>query len=393
MRILLVNDYATESGGAELQMHMLRSALRARDHDVCLFASTAGDPPADAADEYCLGTTSALRTPLQAANPFAKARFRRVVNEFEPDVVHVRLFLTQLSPLILSPLRDVPSILHVSWYRVICPRGTKLLPDGRDCEHHVGLACLRERCLSAQAWTPMMLQFALLRRRLPAFNRVVTLSESSRQRLAAAGFETSVVLRNAVQERPMRPPLDGPPTVAFAGRLVWEKGVDLLVRAVRETRSAVPAARLLIVGDGPERPRLEALVRGLGLGEAVEFAGALDRGSLEGRMGAAWVQAMPGRWIEPFGNAAAEALMRGTALVATEPGGAAELVRESGAGAVVRRGDVAALAEALAARLADRDLCETEGTSGRAWAVDNLRYDDYVSRLETMYREVAAEAA
>jgi glycosyltransferase involved in cell wall biosynthesis len=393
MRILLVNDYATESGGAELQMHVLRSALRARDHDVRLFASTAGNPQPAAADEFCFGTTSALGTPLQSANPFAKARLRHVMREFKPDVVHVRLFLTQLSPLILPLLHDVPSILHVSWYRVICPRGTKLLPDGRDCEHRVGLACLREGCLSARAWTPMMLQFALLRRRLPAFTRVVTLSESSRQRLAVAGFETSEVLRNAVQERPMRPLLDGPPTVAFAGRLVFEKGVDLLVRAIGEVRSAVPDARLLIVGDGPERPRLEALVRELALGQTVGFAGALDRVSLEGRLGGAWVQAMPGRWIEPFGNVGAEALMRGTALVATEPGGAAELVRESGGGAVVPRGDVAALAEALAGRLADRGLCETEGKSGRAWALENLRYDDYVSRLERMYHEVVAEAA
>ena len=393
MRILLVNDYATEAGGAELQMLMLRTALRARGHDVRLFASSAGNPPPTAADEYCFGTTSALRTPLQAVNPFAKARLRRVIDDFEPDIVHVRIFLTQLSPLILPLLREVPSILHVSWYRAICPRGTKLLPDGRDCEHHAGLACLRERCLSVQAWTPMMLQFALLRRHLSVFTRVLTLSESIRLRLVAEGFDTVEVLRNAAEERPMRPPLDGPPIVAFAGRLVFEKGADLLVRAIGEVRSTIPAARLLIAGDGPDRPRLEDLVRELGLSEAVELTGALDRDTLEDRLDVAWVQAMPGRWVEPFGNAGAEALMRGTALVATGPGGAAELIRESGGGTVVARGDVSALATALAERLGDRRLCENEGSKGRAWALDNLRYDDYVSRVECIYREVVAEAA
>ena len=101
------------------------------------------------------------------------------------------------------------------------------------------------------------------------------------------------------------------------------------------------------------------------------------------RLGVAWVQALPGRWIEPFGNVGAEALMRGTALVATEPGGAAELVRESGGGTVVPRSDVSALAAALAERLGDRWRCETEGRQGEGRGRGpNLRYDDYVRRVE-----------
>ena len=98
---------------------------------------------------------------------------------------------------------------------------------------------------------------------------------------------------------------------------------------------------------------------------------------------------MPGRWVEPFGNAGAEALMRGTALVASTPSGAAELVAESGAGATVPRGDVTALRAALAERLSDRERCEAEGARGRAWALENLRHEDHVARVEAVYREVA----
>src|SRR4051812_44708893 len=91
MRILLVNDYATPEGGAEVQVQLLRRALRARGHDARLFASSAGGPAPGAADELCFGATSALRTPLQAANPSALLRLRRVLARFRPDVVHVRL--------------------------------------------------------------------------------------------------------------------------------------------------------------------------------------------------------------------------------------------------------------------------------------------------------------
>ena len=65
--------------------------------------------------------------------------------------------------------------------------------------------------------------------------------------------------------------------------------------------------------------------------------------------------------------------MRGTSLVASEPGGAADLVRDSGGGTVVRRTDTDGLAHALEARLADRGLAEAEGARGRDWAMDHLR--------------------
>jgi len=121
------------------------------------------------------------------------------------------------------------------------------------------------------------------------------------------------------------------------------------------------------------------------------FNGELRRDALEERLGVAWARALPGRWIEPVGNAGTEALRRGTGLVATEPGAAAELVCESGGGAVVSRGDVSALAAALAERLRDRRLCETEGRNGRAWALRNLFYADDVGRVEEIYCDVMAE--
>jgi glycosyltransferase involved in cell wall biosynthesis len=390
VRVLLVNDYAGPGGGAELQVQLLREALRSRGHEVRVFASSAGAPPPGAADDLCFGTTAALRTPLQAANPSAAVRLRRVLARFRPDVVHVRMFLTQLSPLILPALRGVPSLWHVVWYGGVCPRGALLTADGRDCEHRAGTGCLREGGMSRRAWLMAMGQLALLQRTAGAFARVITISEASRRQLAARGMPVAGVLRNGVPDLPPRPPLAGPATVAFAGRLVPEKGADVLLRAFA-TLNGEP--RLLIAGDGPERAGLQALARELGIADRVELTGRLGGSELERRLGAAWVHAMPGRWIEPFGNAGAEAMMRGTTLVATTPGGAAELIAESGAGATVPRADATALAAALAERLIDRGRCESEGARARSWALQHLRHADHVTGVERIYSELVAEAA
>src|SRR5690349_16117223 len=122
MRILLVSDYATPTGGAELMILSLREALRRRGHDARLFASSACplDVPSQA-DYQCFGTVSKLRGLIQVANPSAHRSLHRVIREFQPEVVHVRLFLSQLSPAILPLVRNIPAIYHVAWYRPICP--------------------------------------------------------------------------------------------------------------------------------------------------------------------------------------------------------------------------------------------------------------------------------
>src|SRR4051812_27676548 len=112
MKILYVHDYDEPTGGAEMLMFRLRDAMRARGHDARLFASSAGlaTTASGTADDHGFGTKSCFRGLVKAANPMAAVSLRRVLRTFRPDVVHVGMFLTQLSPLILPFLRDVPSV-------------------------------------------------------------------------------------------------------------------------------------------------------------------------------------------------------------------------------------------------------------------------------------------
>jgi hypothetical protein len=106
MKVLLVNDYATMEGGANIMTLRLRDELRRRGHDARLFASRTREVER-LADYRCFGTMSRPRVFVEAANPSAFLGLRRALSEFRPDIVHVRMFLTQLSPLILPLLRGV----------------------------------------------------------------------------------------------------------------------------------------------------------------------------------------------------------------------------------------------------------------------------------------------
>jgi glycosyltransferase involved in cell wall biosynthesis len=289
---------------------------------------------------------------------------------------------------VLPLLREVPSIYHVCWYRAVCPTGTKLLPDATECRVHAGLACRSNRCLTRRAWVLAQTQRALLRRWFGVFDRVLAISDRVRERLELDGIRVDGVLGLAVESRGPRPPLAGPPTAVYAGRLVPEKGVEVLLRAFARTRALVPEARLVVAGDGPERPRVERLARELGLDGSLTLTGHLPRGELERRLDPGWVQALPSLWSEPLGAVVPEALMRGTAVVASSSAGAAAAVAESGGGLVVPAGDETALADALTGLLRDRERAEALGALGRRYALERNPADRDVDNAVAVYEQL-----
>jgi len=387
MKILLVNDNATLFGGAEIMTLTLRDGLRQRGHDARFFASSARPGAGDSLADYeCVGTTSCFRTLLQTANPSALWQLRRVLAEFRPDVVHVRIFLTQLSPLILPLLRGVPSLCHVVWYRPICPLGTKMLPDGSICQAPAGAVCYHKGCLPLRDWLPLMLQMRLWRRWRNVFNLIVANSEAVKRRLIAEDFESVEVVWNGVSTCPARPPLSSPPVVACAAQLVPNKGADVLLRAFAKVVKQIPEGRLLLAGTGPEQGRLRKLIGDLDLSSSVSMLGYLSREEMELYFAAAWVQVVPSRWAEPFGLVAAEAMMRGTAVVASATGGLVEIVRDGQTGFLVPPGDIDALTEALLHLLRDRELAERMGGIGREVALAHFSQAICVDRFIQLYQ-------
>lgn len=392
MKVLIVNDYGTPTGGAEFMSLSLRQGLRDRGHDARLFASTALPLPVEnAADDTCFGTTTRLRTYLQVANPSARRNLRKILNAFNPDVVHVRMFLTQLSPFILPLLRDVPALLHVVNYRTICPTNLKLLPDGSTCHYEYGAVCCQQGCLLRRHWVSLMLQMKLWERWRGVFNRIVANSRWVQRRLIAEGVHVHEAVWNGVPVTSARPPLGEVPTVAFAGRFVAKKGVDVLVRAMAQVVTQIPRAQLLLAGDGPERQNIEDLIKQLNLSEHVVLLGHLSRPTMEQKFEKAWVQAVPSLWEEPFGLAAAEAMMRGTAVVVSDSGGLSELVEEGSTGFKAPPGDVEAWAGAMVKLLANQQLSEEIGQTARAFALDHFSEDRVVEHFVEMYEQLCHE--
>lgn len=388
MKILLVNDYATPTAGAEITLKALRDGLTRRGHEVRVFSSRAELIPGPSfADGTCFGTNSPLQALSSTVNLSARRSLKQALNEFQPDVVHVKMFLWQLSPMILGPLRRYRSIYQMVVYKPICPTGWKMLPDGSRCESQPGKVCLQSRCMTPQTWAIMMAQHRLWRRNMDAFDALVTTSRAMKERLEAEGVGPCRIIPNGCRERQPRPPLGNKPRLAFAGRLSTEKGVDTLLHAFRRVLVELPEARLEIVGDGPQRTDLQGLAVEIGIDDKVDFYGALERAKMERELDSAWVQAVPSQWEEPFGMVAIEAMMRGTAVVASDGGGLRDIVRQ-GTGVLVPPGDDTAWSEILTELLTNRERCEAMGAAGREVALAEYTVDRSVGHVVSLYRDL-----
>jgi glycosyltransferase involved in cell wall biosynthesis len=314
----------------------------------------------------------------------AQTETARRVSKQQIDVIHAHNLFPMLSPAILRT--DLPTVMTLHNFRLACLPAT-LLRDGRlceDCLGHVpwrGIAhgCYRDsRSASSALATSLTLHRAI--RTFDRVDRFIVLSEFQRQKLGLAGLdqEQMVVRRNFAWSAERR----SEPGDYFLtlGRLSAEKGLDTVIGS---WHSPLP---LLVVGDGPERERLQALAR-----RGVEFRGAVDADEAARLLRRARALLIPSRCYEGSPRAVIEALAAGVPVIASDIGGLPEHVSHDLSGLLVPVDDVEAWAEAVEA-LADDEMSERLGQGAYESWRENFSPEMALRSLEQIYREAILKA-
>lgn len=199
-------------------------------------------------------------------------------------------------------------------------------------------------------------------------------------------FHDSVVIGNPYRNRVFRTVkgIKRDQEIVFLGRLVSDKGLDLLLTSFADLNSL--NIRLSIIGDGPERRTLEHLASELGISANVVFRGSIKGEALVHELNRHQIMVIPSRWREPFGVVALEGLACGCVVLASDGGGLPDAVGP--AGLLFKRGDQADLTRKLRLLLQDDNL----RSSLRRNASDHLlRFQEvqvcsqYLALLEGMF--------
>lgn len=286
-------------------------------------------------------------------------RVRSLVRELRPDVLHA-LHLTSYG--FLAAVSGVqPSIVSV-W-------GTDVLEAPRLTPLHrwiTGYALARAGAVTA---TGMRLAEATLP-------------------YMPAGKPVSVIPYGVDLDRFRPAPRAAQPTltVGAVARLSPEKGFEHLLRAVAALDTRGVTVDVLLAGDGPSRPALEALAAELRIAERVAFAGEVAHDEVPGVLQRLDVFAMPSTW-EGFGVGALEASAMELPVVASDIHGIPDVVVDGETGILVPARDTGAIASAIARLAGDPTVRRAMGAAGRAFVERHYRWQDNAALMEALYAE------
>jgi colanic acid/amylovoran biosynthesis glycosyltransferase len=219
----------------------------------------------------------------------------------------------------------------------------------------------------------------------------LAVSDALRSRAVARGFpeRRTVTHYNGVDLDRYRPDpqVRREPIVLHVGRLVEKKGTLDLIRAFARIAPAIPEAQLLILGDGPLRPRLEREARASGYGERIRFAGHRPADEVARQLGKAWLLAAPSVTArngdaEGLPNVVVEAAAAGVPVVGTDHAGIPEAVADGVTGLLVPERSHEQLGEALL-----RVLCDPAMQAGFGLAARHLAEERFDARLQSVRLE------
>jgi glycosyltransferase involved in cell wall biosynthesis len=323
-RILLVTRHRAVVGGVESHLRTLLPLLQARGFEPGLLFEHEAAPGQALID-------GGLELPTWSLAALGRQGVLDAVAAWRPD----RVYQHGVQDLDLEEalLERYPALLFLHAYYGTCISGMKrhAFPSPTPCERVLGPGCLvhylPRRCGGRSPVTALR-EYGYQRRRLsliPRYGTVLVGSRAMREEYLRHGLAGSqVVCVPLFGDAPLdaEPPTPRPSSgqVLLVGRLTELKGGVELVRALPAAREALGRElELVVAGDGPERPRMEAEAAARRV--PVRFAGWVDRAERERLMRRADLLAVPSVWPEPFGMVGVEAGAVGLPSVAFEVGG------------------------------------------------------------------------
>ncbi len=203
---------------------------------------------------------------------------------------------------------------------------------------------------------------------------------------AGARVNTTVVY-NGVDPQMFSPPDSEPdvPVILSVGNLIPVKGHELLLRAFAAVQDQFPGLSLEIIGDGPERPRLQQLANELSVAGKVHFRGRQGRQQVADAMRRATVFALPSRY-EGLGCVYLEAMSAGRPVIACLGQGIDEVIQPGVNGCLIRPGDLQELTDTLARLLQQPEIRRKIGDAARQTILQSYTLAEQAARLFRLYR-------
>lgn len=380
-------------GGLGRHVHALARSLAAAGHGVTVATRHVEGAPLEEHAEgvrivraredpptFPLAAPSLLAWTMAFNHTLTRAGLR-AADSGEFDVIHAHDWLVTHTAVTLKEHLGLPLVATI--HATEAGRHQGWLPEEMNrCIHSVEWWLAREACRVLVCSAYMKWEVTRLLELPPG--HVCVIPNGVNDRVWRASARAVVAARNRFAS-------DGP-LIAYAGRLVYEKGVQHLVGALPRLRRRHPRLRVVIAGDGPFRGELEEEVSRLGLRQATNFPGFLTESQLPAVLAATNATVVPSLY-EPFGMVALEAAAAGAPLAVAATGGLVEIVEPGVTGVTFPHSDPDALAEAVDTLLADQVFARRVARKARTMVTRRYAWSTVAARTAESYVAAGQEAA
>ncbi len=406
MKVLVINNYFSNKGGADVCTYAMGNLLKTNGHEVIYYATDSGPLFEEdykyrhyfpqGVDYKKLSRWELLRKNLTPFyNVDAERNLAALIRETRPDIVHCHCIFYTLSPSVLKACYDakLPVVMTLHGPQLMCP-AVKMMKGGdtycrnEDCVGGNVLPCVTNRCVDKSLVKSAGIAAEYLFRKAHGlYNKIdafISPSQGLLELAVRSGIPRQKLHRvyNFVPDELLNTVPDGRPGRYFlyVGRLSREKGVHYLLQAM----AALPQCRLHIVGTGPDEATLKQQAEGMKLGN-VSFLGFQSGEGLETQFRECIATVLPCNWFENFPTSIIETFIYGKPAIGSHIGGIPEMIEDGHTGLTFEPGNVDQLIAALETLHNDPDKALEMGRNARQKAETEYHSSLYYQKLMAIY--------
>lgn len=380
MRILYVHNEYAKPSGEEHAAGELVSLLREHGHEVRWFTRSSAEISGSPA-----GKMKALIAGIY--NPFVARQLAKVLDEYKPDLVQVQNLYPLLSSSIFRPIkkRGIPVVMRCPNYRLFCPQGLSLDPDGHICERCWGgheVNCIRLNCMGDR-----FKSFGYAARNM--FSRIsenilrnvdvfIVQSDFQKQKFISQGIPEEKIgilagISPVIVAVPQRLLGDW---VSFVGRVSAEKGIYEFIDAARRN----PGIPFKVAGNLDSNFRMPE-----NMPANIEFVGFKKGVELDEFYQSSRIIVVPSKWYEGFPNVIVRGMLHRKPVITTNIGAMQSIIDHKVNGLLVPPGSSAELAEAIKTLYNDVESCVKYGENGFEKAASDYSRETIYENLTGIY--------
>lgn len=401
MKILLVNKFHYLKGGSEKYYFELANLLKEKGHEIAFFSMLNDKNIKTGEKEYFveeidLNTGSKLKALDVIYSKENKKKMTQALEDFKPDIVHLNNFQRQLSESIVEAIKEknIPIVFTAHDVQAVCP-AILMLDNNKEvcelCKNGKYINCIKKGCVKNSKLKSILGAVEARYYRIKkVYNKkisyIITPSEFYKQKLVEDGIKENKIeaIHNFIDVSQYNLKTEDEGYALYVGRLSKEKGILNLIEAF----SSLQNKKLYIAGDGPEKEKIERIIKDRHLENDIKLLGYLSQDQVKEYIRKSRFVVVPSIWYENCPYSVLETLAIGKSVIGADIAGIPELVQDKVNGLTYRYDDIRELEEKMKLLFENKELAEEYGKNAKEIAKKEYSKEEYYNKIIKIYEKL-----